>query len=84
MLLIIWAKNGNFFQKCTHLLYFDPNSPDYSGRIVDLMNKNSRNPANTRRSPNDGTMLANRPRRWPNIVPTLGERLVFAGNSMLP
>ena len=36
-------------------------------------------PANTRRSPNVGTMLANRLRRWPNIVPALGERLVFAG-----
>ena len=23
-------------------------------------------------------MLAHRPRRWPNIVPTLAERLVFA------
>ena len=29
MLLIIWAKNGNFFQKCTHSPYFDPNSLDY-------------------------------------------------------
>ena len=28
--------------------------------------------------PNVGTMLAHRLRRWPNIVPTLGERLVFA------
>ena len=30
MLLTIRAKNGNFFQKCTHLLYFDPNSLDYN------------------------------------------------------
>ena len=29
MLLIIWAKNGNFFQKCTQSPYFDPNSLDY-------------------------------------------------------
>ena len=33
-------------------------------------------PENTRRSPNVGLMLAH---RWPNIEPTLGERLVFAG-----
>ena len=37
-------------------------------------------PANTRRSPNAGTMLAHRLRRWANIVPTLGERPVFAGH----
>ena len=36
-------------------------------------------PANTRRSPNVGLLLAHRLRRWPNINPTLGERLVFAG-----
>ena len=24
-------------------------------------------------------MLSHRPRRWPNIVSTMGERLVFAG-----
>ena len=39
-------------------------------------------PANTKRSPNVGTMLAHRLRHWPNIVPTLGERLVFAGMPM--
>ena len=33
----------------------------------------------TRHSHNVGTMLAQRRRRWPNIVPTLGERLVSAG-----
>ena len=36
-------------------------------------------PANTRHSPNAGTMLVHRLRRWPNIVPALGERLVIAG-----
>ena len=30
-------------------------------------------------SPDVSTMLAHRLRRWPNIVPTLSERLVFAG-----
>ena len=34
---------------------------------------------NTRRSPNVGTMLGQRRRRLANIVPTLSERLVFAG-----
>ena len=37
------------------------------------------NPANTRHSPNAGTILAYRLRHWANIVPTLGERLVFDG-----
>ena len=36
-------------------------------------------PANKRRSPNTGLMLAHRLRRWSNINPALGERLVFAG-----
>ena len=35
---------------------------------------------NTKHSPNVGTMLAHRLRRRPNIVPTLCERLVFAGH----
>ena len=35
--------------------------------------------ANTRRPPNVGSMLGQRRRRWTNIEPTLGERLVFAG-----
>ena len=38
-------------------------------------------PANTRRSPNVGSMLAYRLRRWANIEPTLCARLVFAGLS---
>ena len=38
-------------------------------------------PANTRRSANVGLMLGQRRRRWPNIKPTLAERLVFAGMS---
>ena len=32
-----------------------------------------------KRSANVGTMLAHRLRRWPNIVPTLTERFLFAG-----
>ena len=35
--------------------------------------------AKTRRSANAGTMLGQRQSRWSNIVPTLVERLVFAG-----
>ena len=38
-------------------------------------------PANTRRSPNVGTMLGQRRRRWTNIVPTLGE--CFCGQDMI-
>ena len=36
-------------------------------------------PANTRHSPNAGLMLAQRLRRWSNINPALGDRLVIAG-----
>ena len=35
--------------------------------------------ASTKRSANVGTKLAHRLRLWPNIIPTLAERLVFAG-----
>ena len=35
-------------------------------------------PANTTHSPNAGTMLCQRRRRWPNNVPALGERLLIA------
>ena len=35
-------------------------------------------PANTTHSPNAGTMLCQRGRRWPNNVPALGEPLLFA------
>ena len=35
-------------------------------------------PANMRRSRNVGTMLGQRRRRWPSIVPTLCERFMFA------
>ena len=38
-------------------------------------------PANTRCWPNVGLKLAHRLRRWPNISPTLGQRLVVAGMS---
>ena len=33
----------------------------------------------TRRSPNAGLMLGHRRRRWPNINPALGQRLVLGG-----
>ena len=35
-------------------------------------------PANTTHSPNAGAMLCQRRSRWPNNVPALGERLLFA------
>ena len=35
-------------------------------------------PANATHSPNAGTILCQRRRRWPNNVPALGERLLFA------
>ena len=35
------------------------------------------------RCPNVGLMLAHRLRRWPNIRPTLGQHLVFAGLDQL-
>ena len=35
--------------------------------------------ANRRLWPNVGIMLAHRLRRWSNIMPTVGQRLVFAG-----
>ena len=37
--------------------------------------------ANTSRSPNIGLMLSQRRRRWLNISPTLGERLVLADHT---
>ena len=37
------------------------------------------NPANMRRWPNVGFLLAHRLRRWPNRKPTLAQRLMFAG-----
>ena len=37
-------------------------------------------PANTIHLNNVDTMLAHRLRRWPNIVPALGERLMLAGS----
>ena len=39
-------------------------------------------PANMRRWPNVGLLLAHRLRRWPNSKPTLGQRLMFAGLSV--
>ena len=36
-------------------------------------------PVNTKRWPNAGSMLVQRRRRWTNIEPALGQRLVFLG-----
>ena len=41
-------------------------------------NKRRGLPGNTTHSPNAGTILCQRLRRWPNNVPALGERLLFA------
>ena len=38
-------------------------------------------PANTIRWPNVGSKLGRRRRRWANIEPTLGQRIVFAGHA---
>ena len=40
-------------------------------------------PANTKHSLNVGTTLGHRLRCWPNVVPALSERLVFAGALVL-
>ena len=40
-------------------------------------NVRRRVPANTKHSPNGGTMLCQRRRWWPNNVQALGERLLF-------
>ena len=40
---------------------------------------NGYGPANMKNPPSVGTMVAQRRRRWANIVPTPGERLVFSG-----
>ena len=41
-------------------------------------------PANTRRWPNAGLLLAHRLRRWTNNSPALGQRIVFAGDPRAP
>ena len=41
-------------------------------------------PANTKRSTDAGTMLAQRRRRWANIVPKLAERFEFCWATPLP
>ena len=48
-------------------------------RPVNLAMVQSRIPTNTIRWPNAGLMLAQRRRRWANISPALGQRVVFAG-----
>ena len=44
-------------------------------------NQPESNPINTRSWTNVGIMLAHRLRRWPDIKPTLGQRLLFNGKS---
>ena len=39
-------------------------------------------PANTKRQPSDVILLFHRLLRWPNIITTLGQRLMFAGYIM--
>ena len=46
MILIIWVKNGNFFQKCTHSPYFDTNSLDY----FDLLSISDVEPCSSRQA----------------------------------
>ena len=41
-------------------------------------------PANTKRSTDVGTMLAQRRRQWANIVPKLAERFEFCWETPLP
>ena len=48
--------------------------------IFTLVSFESEFPANMRRWPNVGLMLAHRLRRWPNSKPTLVQRRMFAGN----
>ena len=40
------------------------------------------NPASTRRWPIVGLTLDQRRGRWANVSPTVGQRLVFAGNTI--
>ena len=47
------------------------------------VNANNLNPANTTRWSNAGLMLARRRRRWDNISPVLGQRVVFAGKTLM-
>ena len=49
-------------------------------RIASITNHN--NPANTKRWPDVGLLLAHRLCRWTNIKTTLIKRLVFAGNNV--
>ena len=58
--------------------------PDYVAAIEELTASCVSNwdipyPANMRRWPNFGLLLAHRLRRWSNSKPTLGQRLMFAG-----
>ena len=52
---------------------------DVKAAVWTRSHKLTATPAYTRRSPDVGSMLAHRRRRWASIEPTSGERLVYAG-----
>ena len=74
---LLSKKKLNIPKKCSTVLEDIKNRTDVP--ITHSVMCTLPNPANTRRSANVGTLLAYRLRRWANIIPTLGERLVFAG-----
>ena len=65
--------------------------PGYKPQSIRMSHQETQNvhsasdacPANTRRWPNVGLMLARRRRRWANLSPTLDQRLEFAGHDDL-
>ena len=68
------------FRHVIDALVFTPAPPGPESSWKSALNSNCKHqPVNTRRSANVGTMLAQRRRRWANIVPTSAERLVFVG-----
>ena len=52
-----------------------------AGHWGELLPSLSRPGQGSLQQPNDGSMLGHRLRRWPNIEPTLGQRLVFASQT---
>ena len=63
---------ANLWWHCRYVI----SRAEMTGRDVTPVNSA---PANWSHSPKAGFMLFQRLRRWPNINPALGERLVFAG-----
>ena len=62
----------NFFALCKTTFTLIPHNSSVAGGDTAI-------PANTKHSANAGTMLSHRLRRWPDIIPALGEHLAFAG-----